>query len=117
MPDVYRPPSIGRFRKRITIQQISTAAASDGGTAGTWTTFANAWASIEPTGGQKIYVGGVPVQQEADSYEIKMLYQPGINATMRAQYSGRTFNFLTVIDVGELHRDLLITAKEVTNPS
>jgi len=114
MTRVFNPPLIGNFRKRISIEAPAVNVSTDGSTVNAWAKVADAWASIEPIGGAESYVDGVKIQTPTNQFQIRMLYQPGINTLMRATYQGRRFNFTSVNDVGELHRDLDIKATELT---
>jgi SPP1 family predicted phage head-tail adaptor len=112
---VFIPPLLGMMRKRIVVESPPTVVQTDGGPSATWIKVCDAWASLMPTGGKELYIGGVAVQMATNTFTIRMRYQAGITAAMRATYQGRTFNFTAVNDTGELHRDLEITALEVTS--
>ena len=69
------------------------------------------WALIEPLGGRELFLA--KTSQDTSSHRIRMLYQPGITARMRAKYQGRVFNFTSVNNIGEQTRELEILATEV----
>jgi len=52
-------------------------------------------------------------QQDTTTHRIRCLYYPGITPAMQAVYGTRVFNFASVSDVDELHRELEIMATEV----
>ncbi len=110
MAMTYRTP-IGEMRKRITIQQPSTAATPSGETSGNPATICRAWARILPLTGTETWVD--EALQEISSHRLNMRYQPGITAAMFATFQGRQFNFTGVIDLEEWHEELEIYAKEV----
>lgn len=111
MAITYKPPPIGQFRKRMAIMLPSDAATASGETTNTPTLIASAWCSIEPLSGSERYLE--KIQQALNVHRIRMLYQPGITPKMYGVCDGRMFNFTNVNDVGELHRELMITATEV----
>jgi len=77
------------------------------------------WASIEPIGGREEWVARM--QYPTLSHRITFVYTPGINAKMRAKYFDhaenreRIFNFLTVFNVNEDHREIVVMATEVVD--
>lgn len=106
----YQPPPIGSFRHRMAIEMVSQTGTSDGATVDTPTVFTHAWCSLDPLGGRELYLA--QAAQSLNTHKIRMLYQPGVTAQMRGRINGRTFNFTSVNDVGELHRELEILATE-----
>lgn len=102
---------IGSMRHKITIQSIATTPTTGGETTDTASTHKTAMARIEPLGGKEIYLARAA--QDTSTHRINMLYQSGITPLMQAVYNGRTFNFVSVIDKDEIHKELEITAVEV----
>lgn len=107
----YKPPPIGSFTKRMTIQAVATDQTADGGTDETPRNFAYAWCSIESLAGMELWL--LKAQQDKVTHRIHMLYQPGITPKMQGIYNGKTYNFTSVIDVDERHVKLEILATEV----
>jgi head-tail adaptor len=75
------------------------------------------YCSIEPLSGREVFVAG---EVQADvSHRIRMRFTPGLTGAgglgprARGIYGGRTFNFLSVIDLDEAHEELEILAVEV----
>lgn len=107
-------PPVGTFRHRIAIQGPDDTPTAAGET-NNWANPAHvcyAWASIEPISGREAYIA--LAQQQTMTHKIRMLYQPGITARMRAKFGSRILNFVSVTNVGEVNRELEIMAVEVT---
>ena len=102
----------GQMRRQITIQQIDTTSDTNGETVNTASTFSTTWSRIAPGGGSEIYRGNA--QQNTSTHEIRTPYIAGVTAKMQATYQGRIFNFTSVNDIDELHRELKINAIEVS---
>ena len=107
-----RRTPIGEMRKRITIQKIDTTRTAGGETTDTPSTFAKVWARIRPLSGAESWVA--KELQSVTSHQLNLLYYPGITERMQAVYQGRTFNFISVRDLEEMHEELEILAKEAT---
>ena len=96
------PPSIGRLRHRLALEQASRTADGGGGAAEDWITIAQLWGRIRPTGGAEIV--------DADglsgriSHEITLRYRPGVAPAMRFARGSRRFEIVAVIDIDERRR-------------
>jgi len=102
---------IGEMRKLVTIQSIATVRTDDGETTDTASTFCQAWAKVAPLVGRESYLARA--QTDATSYKINLLYRSGITQRMQATFDGRTFMFTSVVNVGEMNREIEILATEV----
>ena|SRR5450631_404058 len=110
LPSAATRPSTraGQFGRRIIIEQASAVTDADTPTdedtdAGiTWTTFCNAWASIQPTS----VVGGQTQGEVA--WLVQMRYQPGVLSGMRVNEpaTGILLDILAVLNVREAGREL-----------
>ena len=103
----------GARNKKITIERLREDPQSDGGINGAPETVAIAWASIEPLSGQERMFA--QQQQATTTHKLTTVYIAGIKPGMRATWNGRTFNFESVVNVGEDSRELLIMATEVVS--
>jgi len=96
------PPSIGRLRHRLALEQASRTADGGGGAAENWTTVAQIWGRIRPTGGTELV--------DADclsgrvSHEITLRYRTGVEPAMRITRGSRRFEIVAVIDIDERRR-------------
>lgn len=101
----------GAMTRRISIQSIDKTPTSTGQTSDLPVTLVSVWAKIEPLDGRELYLA--KAQQDSTTHLITMPYYPGITAKMQAVWSGRTFNFTSVVNVEEADRELKIRAEEV----
>jgi SPP1 family predicted phage head-tail adaptor len=111
----YKPPRIGTFTKRMTIQEISTNQTADGGTDEDPENIRKIWCSIESLRGEEKWL--MKAQQDQISHVIRCCFQSGITPQMRGLWNGRTFNFTSVLDIDERHVELEIEAIEIVEPS
>ncbi len=100
----------GKLRHRITIQQAAIARDGFGAEVKTWSTFATVWAQIETSSGTET----IEQQQAAAlrSHTITLRYRSGLKPSMRAQWAGRTFEILAVVD-DNLKRETKLSCSEV----
>lgn len=108
----------GDTRRRITIQQRSTAQDSAGGQVNTWTDVMTVWAKIEPLSGRELMTAQ-SVKSEV-THTITLRYQalfadPTEVATLRGVYNGRVFNFHASMNIEERNREVQIPASEGMN--
>lgn len=95
-------PAIGRLRHRLRLEAASRTPDGGGGAVETWTTVAQVWGHIRPTGGTEI--------ADADglggriSHEITLRYRAGVTPTMRLATDSRRFEIIAVIDIDERRR-------------
>lgn len=97
-----RRPSIGRLRHRLTLEAASRTPDGGGGASETWTTVAEVWAGITPTGG--IEVVDADALTGRVSHEIVFRYRPDVVPAMRLRGSTRLFEIAAVINVDERRR-------------
>lgn len=95
-------PAIGRLRHRLILESASRTPDGGGGAAETWTTVAQVWGRVEPTGGTEI--------ADADglagriSHAITLRYRAGVTPAMRLVSGSRRFEIMAVIDIDERNR-------------
>lgn len=104
----------GQLRKRIRLQQRSSAQDSSGEQVHVWSDVATVWAEISPVTGRELQAAGA-VQQEA-SHTVTMRYRAGLDASMRILYGTRIFNIVAPpIDEDERHRQFTVLCSERLN--
>jgi SPP1 family predicted phage head-tail adaptor len=69
------------------------------------------WAGIITTGGKEFYAAQ-RLHAETTAV-IKIRYRTGLLPTMRIKYGERYFDILSINDVDEDHREMLISCREV----
>jgi SPP1 family predicted phage head-tail adaptor len=100
----------GKLRHRIAIEQVAETQDPDGSVIETWSTFANAHASIEPISGREYFAA--QTTQADVTHRICMRYLAGLIPKMRVKYGLRIFDILSVINVNERNRELQLMCKE-----
>jgi len=107
------PLDAGDLWARITIEQPTSAQNDVGEATLTWSTFAEAWADIQPLSGREAERYGEIVGLSA--HKITMRYVPGLSSKMRVIYDGRT---LEIGQINERERrwihELICTEKSAT---
>ncbi|MFM1815270.1 MAG: hypothetical protein RLZ98_1965 [Pseudomonadota bacterium] len=103
-------PRIGELRDLLALEEPVRAEDTGGGAIVTWSEVSQVWARITPTvGGEKVVADGV---RERITHEIVIRFRPGINATMRLNGGGRTFEIKAAFDIGERRRWLRLLTEE-----
>ena len=108
----------GNLNKLIAIQNISSGQDDFGQPLdNSWNTFKEVRASITPISKTAIttetFVANTDFSQA--THKIKFRYVSGINASMRAIFDGRVFDFIYVINISERNREIEVIAKENIN--
>ena len=94
--------AIGRLRHRLTLESATRTSDDGGGAVETWTTVAQLWVRITPTGGTEI--------DDADglggriTHEITLRHRAGVTPVMRLVSGDRRFEIMAVIDIDERRR-------------
>jgi SPP1 family predicted phage head-tail adaptor len=100
----------GKLDHKIALQESTPVRSTTGNVTYTWSNFAEPWAEIEPKGGRELFEARtVP---EIDLV-IKIRYVPGINSKMRVYWNSREFDILSILNIKEHNRDMLIACREL----
>jgi len=94
-----RRRTIGRLRHRLILESANREPDGGGGASETWTTVAEVWAEITPTGGTEAVDADALAGRV--SHEIVLRYRSGVVPAMRLRNSTRLFEIAAVIDVDE----------------
>lgn len=103
--------SAGQLRHRIAIEEFTTTRDSMGGTIEAWTTFAPAWAAVEPLNGREFFAAE-QVNAEV-SHRVTMRYTPGVKTKMRVNHGGRFLLIEAALNIGERNQELQLMCREV----
>ncbi len=95
-------PAIGRLRQRLALQAATRTPDGGGGASESWTTIAQLWAEIRPTGGTESFEADAVAGRV--SHEITIRYRSGVAPAMRLVSGTRRFEILAVIDIEERRR-------------
>lgn len=94
--------AIGRLRHRLTLESAIRTPDGGGGAAEAWTTVAQVWGQIRPTGGSESFDADAIAGRI--SHEITLRYRAGVIPAMRLISGNRRFEITAVIDIDERHR-------------
>lgn len=105
----------GNLRNKAIVQSIGAIVDDEfGGVAPVdFQDFKTVWCNITPLSGKENFNGAVDVSKV--THKIKIRYTTGINASQRLSWSGRVFNFVSVINFGERDKEIVILAEEQIN--
>lgn len=103
----------GNKNRRITIQRKTTATDTDGYKTETWATYKSCMAWIQNMTGREFY-SAQKLNAETQTLFITG-YVSGVTTADRVLYNSVAYDILSVIDIGEAHRELHIAAKRVTD--
>ena len=104
----------GRLRHYGVIQnQDNSGNVPDG--ARTWSTYATAWAGVEPVRGYNEVDQGTKKTQADTTHILTFRYIRGITPAMRFLLEGRIFIFRVILNTDERDRTLEIEAREETD--
>ena len=109
MPDAYAIEA-GKLRHRLAIQSHTEARDSFGGSTKTWATQKTVWGSVRPMSGKELVNA-----QQVDSrvtHRIVIRFYSGLDTTYRFLFGTRVFNIVSVLNIQERNKLLVITAIE-----
>lgn len=100
-----------KLRHRIDIQSMKRISDGMGGGDIAWTMIAQVWSQIIPLNGSEFY--DAQQTQAPITHKIIMRYREGVKPDMRIVYDGRFFEIQSVINVGELDKELQLMCREL----
>jgi SPP1 family predicted phage head-tail adaptor len=99
----------GDFDTLVSIQQKVVARDAYRAEVVSWIEFAKAWAKVEGlTVREQLIAEGRQAQR---ALKVKMRYLPGVLASMRVQFEGRTLEIINTLEIGR-KEGLLLTCEE-----
>ena len=102
-------PDIGAFDRRITLQQPAHTQDATGGRVPGWSRVATVWARRLSARGREFNAGGTDLAAVEEGFQIRHgAAWAGIDATWRVLYNGRTYDVLSVDEVGRRERFTLL---------
>jgi len=102
--------NIGKMRHRLILQQPVSSQNTMDETVVTWTDMATVWGQIDPATGSWYFQA-----KQANSNvtgRVHIRYRSDIDPTWRIQYGTRYLNIVSIINVDEKNRELLIMYSE-----
>ena len=101
----------GKYRYKITIQQLSITQDDIGNSIEAWADFAEVWASAKSLSGREYWAAAQTQSEKSVIFEIR--YREGIHSIdMRVLYGSRVLDILSAIDPDERKRVIILTCKE-----
>ncbi len=100
----------GSLRHLGSIEKYTESKDSFGATTKAWTEFFPVWCNIQPLRGNETYVSAE--KHATATHQVTLRYKNGINPKMRLIVRGRTFEILSVINVGERDKMMQLTVEE-----
>jgi len=106
----------GKLRHKVEIQLSIDTRDEFGAVSGqTWHPFCYMWASIEPLSGRE-YFAAAQAQSEV-SHKITMRYKSGIKPHYRILWNDRVFDILSILNIREENRELVLYCSETPSGS
>lgn len=100
----------GSLRHLITIQSYTETVDSFGGVTNTWAELIKAWASIMPLSGTEKYFS--KEKHATATHQVKIRYFDGVNPKMRLLHGSRVFEIISVLNVGERDKQMVLIVQE-----
>jgi SPP1 family predicted phage head-tail adaptor len=100
----------GELRHRITLKQPVTTTNANEEDITTYATVATVWAAIDWGSGRR-YEAAKQLDAEVQGV-IRIRYRSDVKAYWRIEYDGRTFEIISLANVQERGRELVLTCKE-----
>jgi len=98
----------GRLRERVTIQSATEARNSIGEVVQTWSTFGEAWASVDGLSSREVLQSGQ--QQTEVTHRVRLRYVDGLTQQMRLSWRGRTLEITSLLEhANRTEHELLCT--------
>jgi SPP1 family predicted phage head-tail adaptor len=103
---------VGAMRHPVTIQTVTESQnATTGAITETWSTYATAWASLEPLTARELFAAR---QTNASvTSRVRMRYVSGLNPKMRLLFGSRYFVIDSILNLGELNAEHELLVHEV----
>lgn len=103
----------GTLNRQIVIKRATSTVDSYGGQVQTWTTFMfDPWARVMPLSGNELFKA--KQIHEALDTEFTIRYSTAVRPDHRIVYNGKQYDIVSIIDVGDMRRELRILATQVT---
>lgn len=103
-------PRAGDYRHQVTLQSPPTSTNAFNELTGSWTDEATVWAAIEWGSGRR-FLEASQLNSEVQGI-VRIRYRSDIDATWRISYKSRTFQIISIANVYERNREMVITCKE-----
>lgn len=102
--------SIGRLRSRVDLEKAAVTRDAGGGITESYSTIAQIYADIRPSGGDEAYRQGKV--KDKVTHKIYVRYRSDIRPEYRIKYESRIFQIKNIINIDERDRWLELTCTE-----
>lgn len=99
-----------QFRHKVALQSRTTTVSALGEASHTWSTYAQAWASVEPLTGREYYENRAT--QGEVTHKVTMRYRAGIGPEQRIVFRSRNLEIVSVRNIEERDRLLVLDCRE-----
>ena len=100
----------GRLRHKVSIQSATEARDAHGGVTRSWSESASVWASIEPLSGRELSEARQIAAET--THRIRLRYLSSLAPDQRIVHDSRTFEIVSIANVEERNREMVVLAKE-----
>ena len=101
---------VGTLRHFGTIEGYTETKDTFGAVSKAWSEFCKVYANINPLRGDEKYVSAE--KHATATHQVTVRYRQGINPKMRLTLRGRTFEIVSVINVGERDKMMQLIVEE-----
>lgn len=102
----------GKNRCKVTIEQNTPTRSASGQATDSWSTYKTAWGELNHVRGQEVFRSR-QVHAEADHvFEFDWIDAQAVTVRMRVTYGSRTFDILSVNNLGERNRRVRLDLRE-----
>jgi SPP1 family predicted phage head-tail adaptor len=110
-------PLAGVLNRRITIQQGTSSATSEGDAVMTWAPLMDVWAYINPLGTQELILAAQRGEEITHSVTVRWQAQFIPPQNLRILYGSRVLFVVGASDPDEAHKSLVLRCKEFVTAS
>ena len=105
-----KPICAAQFRHKVSLQSRTTTISALGEASHTWSTYASAWASVEPLTGREFYENRA-VRGEV-THKVTMRYRSGVAPEQRIVFRSRNLEIVSVRNIEERDRLIILDCRE-----
>lgn len=102
----------GKLRHRLTLQTATDGKTATGRPTRTWATTDTLWGSVMPLSGSE--VNEAQALEGRVDHEVHIRYRASVTPKQRLIHRTRTLEIVSVRDVDEMQRELVLMCREVT---
>ncbi|MBP3380946.1 MAG: phage head closure protein [Ruminococcus sp.] len=103
------------YNKKIEVQFLTETTDKIGQLIPVWETLFQPWAEISCTGGREYYAAAQTNSENDMTFKIRFSRKVAgkLTSRLRIVYGGIVYNIVHIGDTGELHRELILRARQL----